>query len=92
MKVVCIDNKMRKYSYADTSKYLIEGAVYSVVKEDTAICKVTGGIVLGYVLTGFPSDYVFAQDRFAPLSDLDETTLVNEEFEEKYCQPVNHIS
>lgn len=28
-------------------------------------------------------------DNFAKLTDLDETTLVNESFEEKYCVPVN---
>lgn len=31
----------------------------------------------------------FSQKYFAPLTGIDETTLVNEEFEEKYCVPVN---
>jgi hypothetical protein len=34
----------------------------------------------------------FSQKYFAPLSDLDETTLVNEEWEEKVCEPVNEKS
>jgi hypothetical protein len=31
----------------------------------------------------------FEQKYFAPLSDLDETELVTEEFEEKYYVPIN---
>lgn len=43
-----------------------------------------------YELDGYGDDeYVYDQRNFAPLTSLDETTLVNEEFEEKYCQPVN---
>lgn len=33
--------------------------------------------------------YMYSAWRYAPLTDLDETTLVTEEFEEKYCVPVN---
>lgn len=32
---------------------------------------------------------VYKAEHFAPLSGLDETELVTEEFEEKYCVPVN---
>jgi hypothetical protein len=32
---------------------------------------------------------IFSKKYFAPLSGLDETELVTEEFEEKYCVPVN---
>lgn len=36
-------------------------------------------------------DYVYDKRNFSALgSDLDETTLVNEEWEEKYCVPVNN--
>lgn len=31
----------------------------------------------------------YTQKYFAPISDLDETELVTEEFNEKYCVPVN---
>jgi len=41
-----------------------------------------------YELAGY-DEWVYDQRDFAPLSDLDETTLVNEEWEEKYCVPVN---
>lgn len=33
--------------------------------------------------------WFYDKRNFAPLSDLDETELVTEEFEEKYCIPVN---
>ena len=43
-----------------------------------------------YVLPELSDVYVYAIKNFAPIdSDLDETTLVTEEFEEKYCVPVN---
>lgn len=36
-------------------------------------------------------EWGYDKRNFAPLdSDLDETKLVTEEFEEKYCVPVNH--
>jgi hypothetical protein len=35
------------------------------------------------------ADWLYDQRNFAPISDLDETELVTEEFEEKYCVPVN---
>lgn len=41
-----------------------------------------------YELEGYGPD-VYDQRNFAPLTGLDETTLVNEEWEEKYCVPVN---
>lgn len=44
---------------------------------------------LYYFLEGFRTDECFHNSLFALPSDLDETTLVNEEFEEKYCLPVN---
>jgi hypothetical protein len=34
-------------------------------------------------------NYLYDQRNFAPLSNLDETTLVTQEFEEKYFVPVN---
>lgn len=40
-----------------------------------------------YKLEGY-GEYVYDQRNFAPLTGMDETTLVNEEFEEKYCVPV----
>jgi hypothetical protein len=34
--------------------------------------------------------YAYRSTLFAPLSGIDETELVSEEFEEKYCVPINH--
>ena len=42
-----------------------------------------------YELEGY-NDWFYDQRNFAEISDLDETTLVTEEFEEKYCVPVNY--
>ncbi len=33
--------------------------------------------------------WFYDKRNFSPLTGLDETTLVNEEWEEKYCVPVN---
>lgn len=48
---------------------------------------------LFYQLDGYEQyngkDVLYDSKKFIPLSDLDETTLVNEEFNEKYCVPVN---
>lgn len=41
-----------------------------------------------FILKGY-SPYVYDQRNFAIISDLDETTLVNEEWEQKVCEPVN---
>jgi hypothetical protein len=42
-----------------------------------------------YFLERFGDGFSYSAKCFSPLSDLDETTLVTEEFEEKYCVPVN---
>jgi hypothetical protein len=41
-----------------------------------------------FELVGYP-EWVYDQRNFAQVSNLDETELVTEEFEEKYCVPVN---
>ena len=46
------------------------------------------GSVPCYDLAGYDRA-VYNQKNFAEVSDLDETDLVTEEFEEKYCVPVN---
>lgn len=55
--------------------------------------KVYNGIIPCYILQEYTCpisymDWLYDQRNFAPLSDLDETTLVNEEWEEKVCVPV----
>lgn len=76
MKVVCIDAATR---IQDCD--LIEGQVYTADPSDQ--CHE------GCCFMIIESSCKWSKDRFVPLSDLDETTLVNEEFEEKYCVPVN---
>jgi hypothetical protein len=45
---------------------------------------------LYYLLEEFGTDLGFRSTHFSPLAaDLDETELVTEEFEEKYCVPAN---
>lgn len=50
-------------------------------------CKIHN--IYSYEFAEYDSRYRYSAWRFAPLSDLDETELVTEEFEEKYCVPVN---
>lgn len=46
--------------------------------------------VIYYELERFGCDSLFASECFSRIdSDLDETTLITEEFEEKYCVPAN---
>ena len=42
-----------------------------------------------YEFAEYGKRHWYSQKHFSPLSDLDETALVTEEFEEKYCIPVN---
>lgn len=90
MRVICIDNKPRPYSKNIEILNLIkEGEEYEVYLE--SLGRGTDGTILPvYYLKGINErPKGFASDRFIPISDKDETTLVNEEFEEKYCVPVN---
>lgn len=85
MKVICIDDKGNTGMYTYP---LVEGDYYTIT-----------GPVIGYEKThvhiaehpvskrGYPAAY--NKDSFAEASDLDETALVNEEFNEKYCVRVN---
>lgn len=73
MRVICIDAEQTKGT-------LTEGAIYEVTEEGYFF------IDLVYYLSGLESPYL--QERFVPVSDIDETELVTEEFNEKYCVPV----
>lgn len=56
-------------------------------------CKVRrksdGVISMGWCIPSVAPNDGYALSRFIPCDDLDETTLVNEEWEEKYFQPIN---
>jgi hypothetical protein len=85
MKVICIDDK---HWHSDT-KCPAFGEIVTVEKAIPS--PITGHPV--YAFIEYPPEpprlfRLFSQKYFAPLSDLDETTLVNEEFGEKYCVPV----
>jgi hypothetical protein len=45
-----------------------------------------------YEFMEYGKDHWYSKKYFAPLTDLDETELVTEEFNEKYCVPVNSKS
>lgn len=90
MKVICIDNKPRPYSKnIEILNRINEGDAYEVYLESLGTG--TDGTVLPvYYLVGInEKPKGLASDRFVEVSDLDETTLVNDEWEEKYFVPVN---
>jgi hypothetical protein len=82
MRVICI-----KRDKAGDDPYLKKvaeelqiGSIYTVVDQNKNY----------YELAEFPHHLGiwWAKECFAPLTGLDETTLVSEEFEEKYCETV----
>lgn len=86
MKVVCIDDK----HWHNDTKCPAFGEITTI--ERSFASPLSGDPV--YSFTEYPPEHprkirCFSQKYFAPLSDLDETELVNEAFNEKYCVPVN---
>lgn len=84
MRVICIDDK----HWHSDSKCPAFGEIVTVEKSFT--CP-QGEPVYSFV--EYPNIRphafrCFSQKYFAPFSNLDETELVTEEFEEKYCVPV----
>lgn len=80
MKVICIDSER-------TNGSLKDGEMYTVYEEDNTTFNLPV-----YFLEEFDTPMTkcpFDKNRFAPCSGLDETELVTEEFNEKYCVPVN---
>jgi hypothetical protein len=89
MKVVC--TSIQDFTNGQALKIgLCEvGNTYTVVDECIGWGKDNTPVDC-YVLEEFSDEYVFDKRNFSPLdSDIDETELVTEEFEEKYCVPVN---
>ena len=76
MKVVCIDAATRSEHCP-----LIEGETYTADPEDKCPDKCCFMIK--------ETGRKWNKDRFATCTDLDETAMVNEEWEEKYCVPIN---
>lgn len=79
MKVMCIDES----EWGNAHKCPSVGEIVTVAKD---YIDYEGDPVYEFVEYG---EYACWEQRFfAPLSDLDETELVTEEFNEKYCVPV----
>jgi hypothetical protein len=89
MLLLCIKNATEAFYVDDNAKApnpekgLIVGEYYNTIHER----EFEDGLY--YWLEGFPHYECFHHSLFAMPSDLDETELVTEEFEEKYCVPVN---
>jgi hypothetical protein len=87
MKVVCVnhdlhDPKERPYGPEDPQ-------VGDICEVERAFDFHTiRGLFPCYYLIGYDQS-VYNQKNFAEVTDLDETALVTQEFEEKYCVPVN---
>lgn len=84
MKVICIDA-------TQLAKPVIkEGETYTVCNENDYLFNKPV-----YFLSEVDTDgdlHPFDKERFVPCSGINETELVTEEFEEKYCVPVNQTA
>jgi hypothetical protein len=85
MKAICVDDLgntgMYTYPLVVGNEYTITGDVPGYSDRYVFIAE--------HPVSKRGNPAAYNKECFAPLSDLDETTLVNEEFEEKYCVPVN---
>lgn len=77
-KVMCINDKHWKND-VPCPKF---GEIVTVSKVDD----------IYYEFAEYGEDNWYSQKYFAPLTGQDETELVSEEFNEKYCVPVNYDS
>lgn len=89
MKLLCVRTPT-EYFFSDDktnapkpNKDLIVGEYYNSVNEK----EFEDGVY--YFLEEFEPTDCFHHSLFAKPSNLDETTLVNEEWEQKVCEPVN---
>lgn len=86
MRLLCINNKPIPQTKSTPEKLALlkEGECYD-------------GVLMRGLAKGLEVDCYYIPElkwkyhtsRFVKLSDLDETELVAEEFNEKYCEPVN---
>lgn len=86
MRVVCVNHDRfgNDIPYGPTDPKI--GDECTVIAECIGFDE-SGIANLAYELEGY-DPYVYDQRNFAIVSDLDETELVTEEFNEKYCVPV----
>lgn len=89
MKLLCVNNKPLPgtYNIPHVLAAIKEGETY----EGYQVCTVLPGGKgsTGWRIPSISMNLCYNLIRFIPCSDLDETTLVNEEWEEKVCVPVN---
>lgn len=88
MKAVCISEKNyhgHDHPHVPDPKV---GEEVTVIGETTYL-GVACYLLEEYTCPDPKAEWLYDQRNFAPLTGLDETTLVNEEFEEKYFVPVN---
>lgn len=88
MKVICTSIKDFTNGQALRLGLCEVGNIYTVIDECIGWGKDMTPVDC-YELAEFDDDLVFDKRNFSPLSDIDETTLVTEEFEEKYLIPAN---
>jgi hypothetical protein len=74
MKVICIDVKPRKVPVNE----LVFMMGYTVISESSS----GNGYILSEVKSPYASDGSYFQDRFIPISDIDETELAKQLMEE----------
>lgn len=91
MQVLCIDNKC---AFFGVHPYLKYGETYDATGEglnlDNQECYLIPELPVSLTDRGIENyGPLYRKARFIPIdTDLDETKLVTEEFEEKYCVPV----
>ena len=91
MRVLCVNHEDFEgdcFPWSESDPQI--GSEYEVVRATLGYDK-KGKPFHSYKIKGF-DEWLYDQRNFARIAHLDETELVTEEFEEKYCVPVNSIS
>jgi hypothetical protein len=88
MKVICTTIKDFTNGQAIRLGLCEVGSIYTVTDECIGWGKDNTPVDC-YEFEEFGDEHVFDKRNFAPLTGADETELVTEAFEEKYCVPVN---
>lgn len=87
MRVICISNEYHGFIYSQLSV----GDTYTVVEETECLC---GCGTKGYILQEVDTDtYMFVSECFAPISDIENLQLSEEDVEkirERQTQPIIH--
>lgn len=87
MKVICTNHK--NFSHLPCNPSILRPAIGEEVTVVKEMCYYGIDCYIFEEYKAPVGNYVYDKRNFSPLSDLDETELVTEEFNEKYCVPVN---